>query len=545
MTVVKLVNDRDPFVGVNALTLLDCLVKNCGYPFHLQISRKEFLNELVKRFPERPPHKYNKVQRLILTQIEEWNETICKNSRYKKDLGFIRDMHRLLSYKGYIFPEINRSEIAVLNPSDNLKSVEDIQKEERLAQSAKLQELIRRGRPEDLKEANKLMKIMSGFQEDKKLNEMTKQKVAEDISKIKGKMEVFSDMVNNYNEADANSSTNETLEELYSSLKVAQPVLTKIVAEEQDDHEAVADLLKLNDTINLLIEKYGLIKGKDLVGASKINVNASGEANLIDFDDDDDNNANPAAGVSASSTGNNNNSTPQNSDSLIDLLGDLDLSSNNNNNGVGTSLGGLNLGGNTGPISLGPSLSQNTPTPPPQFQANTSNTTAIESFTQLQNLDAISNSPLNQGSPFQQSQALNAQHTLQSNQSLPGGISTNTTGNATIIHTSSNLKIAYAPSKISNNEVHLSFVFSNLSLKNVSNLTFLLAVPKQYKLELNPQSNNFLLAMSSNGITQLAKVTGANADIAVSTIKFKWKVNYKIDGDDVEEQGVYVSQDFS
>jgi hypothetical protein len=35
--------------------LLDTLVKNGGYPFQLQVGTKEFLNELVRKFPERPP----------------------------------------------------------------------------------------------------------------------------------------------------------------------------------------------------------------------------------------------------------------------------------------------------------------------------------------------------------------------------------------------------------------------------------------------------------------------------------------------------------
>jgi hypothetical protein len=93
-------------------------VKNCGYAFHLQISTKEFLNELVRRFPERPPVHPSRVQNKILELIEEWRSTICQTSRYKEDLGFIRDMHRLLSYKGYLFPEVRREDAAVLNPSD-------------------------------------------------------------------------------------------------------------------------------------------------------------------------------------------------------------------------------------------------------------------------------------------------------------------------------------------------------------------------------------------------------------------------------------------
>jgi hypothetical protein len=53
-----------------------------------------------------------------LELIEEWRTTICQTSRYKEDLGFVRDMHRLLSYKGYMFPEVRKEDAAVLNPSD-------------------------------------------------------------------------------------------------------------------------------------------------------------------------------------------------------------------------------------------------------------------------------------------------------------------------------------------------------------------------------------------------------------------------------------------
>lgn len=156
IAIVKLINSRDSHTAVFALALLDVLVKNCGYPFHLQISRKEFLNELVKRFPERPPLRFTKVQRLILTAIEEWYQTICKHASYKEDMGYIRDMHRLLKYKGYIFPKIKEEDLAVLRPGEHLKSPSEIQKEQEIAQAAKLEELIRRGRPDDLKEANKL-----------------------------------------------------------------------------------------------------------------------------------------------------------------------------------------------------------------------------------------------------------------------------------------------------------------------------------------------------------------------------------------------------
>ena len=76
-------------------------MKNCGYPFHLQIATKDFLNELVRRFPERPPPRPSTAQRRILGMIEEWRATIVVSARDPKDFAHIRDMHRLLRMKGF------------------------------------------------------------------------------------------------------------------------------------------------------------------------------------------------------------------------------------------------------------------------------------------------------------------------------------------------------------------------------------------------------------------------------------------------------------
>lgn len=100
MTIARIVNHRNPHVSILALNLLQTLVDSCGYPFHLQIGTKEFLNELVRRFPERPPPFPGPVMSRILELIHTWREGLCKESRFKEDLANIRDMHRLLSFKG-------------------------------------------------------------------------------------------------------------------------------------------------------------------------------------------------------------------------------------------------------------------------------------------------------------------------------------------------------------------------------------------------------------------------------------------------------------
>lgn len=109
MSIARLANHRNPHVAILSLALLDTLVQSCGYPFHLQISTKEFLNELVRRFPERPPPFPGPVMSRILELIGGWKEGICTDSRWKEDLGNIRDMHRLLTFKGYRFRDAGRS----------------------------------------------------------------------------------------------------------------------------------------------------------------------------------------------------------------------------------------------------------------------------------------------------------------------------------------------------------------------------------------------------------------------------------------------------
>ncbi|OAD76357.1 hypothetical protein PHYBLDRAFT_132383 [Phycomyces blakesleeanus NRRL 1555(-)] len=195
MCIVRLVNSKNVNQAILALTLLDNCVKNCGYPFHLQIATKEFLNELVRRFPERPAPFPSPVVQRILYLIKEWKVALTDMSRHKDDLVHIKDMYRLLRYKGYRFPELRESSIAALAPSQSLKSAQELEEEDRVAQSAKLQELIRRGRPQDLVEANHLMKIMSGYDQRQKPN--YKLKFEEELHRIQGQAILLYEMLEN------------------------------------------------------------------------------------------------------------------------------------------------------------------------------------------------------------------------------------------------------------------------------------------------------------------------------------------------------------
>jgi ADP-ribosylation factor-binding protein GGA len=132
-------------------------------------------------------------------------------------------------------------------------------------------------------------------------------------------------------------------QELANALISAHPKIQRMCEEESDDHEAVAKLLEINDSIHRTIERYKLIKNGDVEGAAKIpkgTLGTSGagvtkgpnnELSLIDLGDD------PIVGVGATST--STSTKPKGSSLEDDLLG---LSMDD------STVGAISLGGSNG-----------------------------------------------------------------------------------------------------------------------------------------------------------------------------------------------------
>lgn len=240
-----------------------------------------------------------------------------------------------------------------------------MEEEEREAQSAKLQELIRRGAPEDLQEANRLMKIMAGYDTRSKVD--YRAKAAEEVSKIQAKAKLLEERLADFKPGDK-MTDGDVFEELASSLQSAQPKIQKMCEEESDDHEAVARLFEINDSIHRTVERYKLMKNGDIEGASKIAKgehvassaavkSAAQELNLIDFDGD--------AGTNGSGSGNGNagpsSANQTQSGSLEDDLLGLSIGDSGSGSSFGQT-GGISLGFGSNTSKFGREIDTREPT---------------------------------------------------------------------------------------------------------------------------------------------------------------------------------------
>ncbi|KAG8935579.1 hypothetical protein FRC02_007507 [Tulasnella sp. 418] len=310
MAVVQYINHRNPHVAILAISLLQTLVQHVGYPMHLQVSTKEFLNELVRRFPERPPPFPGPVMSRILETIHLWRETICKDSRWKEDLGNIRDMHRLLSFKGYRFKDLNKNVLqnVASSANANLKSPEELENEDREAQQAKLQELIRRGTPRDLAAAQELMKTLSGANPDAKPD--YKAQTLHELEKLQSKVILLNDLLDNVDkEKGERFVKGDAYDQVATICAQARPKIQKWISDAEgdpDDSDALDTFLNINDLINNVLDRYERYKKGDYSEPVQPEASSSSSKNdLIDLDlFDGSSSNNNAPGQSASTPGN-------------------------------------------------------------------------------------------------------------------------------------------------------------------------------------------------------------------------------------------------
>jgi len=247
------VNSRNEKIALPALDILDACVKNCSFPFHLQVSSKRFLNELVRTFPEKPMTPVNAIHTKILELLQVWRLAFEK-SRYKDDLRLTTEMCKLLKSKGYKFPKAKADPNLVVNDA-SLLTEEELQKEDQKAQAAKLDELLRRGTPQDLAQANELMKAMAGYDFNAKPD--YKQEVSNQLKKLESNCKDALDILNTFKPGD-DPTLHLKLQELLGTIRSAQGKIKKSI--EEDPDEQLELFLHVNDLINSVFESYESIK---------------------------------------------------------------------------------------------------------------------------------------------------------------------------------------------------------------------------------------------------------------------------------------------
>ncbi|XP_064423613.1 ADP-ribosylation factor-binding protein GGA3 isoform X2 [Latimeria chalumnae] len=275
--------------AVQALTVLEACMKNCGRRFHNEVAKFRFLNELIKVVS--PKYLGDRVSEKVKTKVIEllYSWTLALPEEPK-----IKDAYQMLKRQGIVLadPLISIDRTLIPSPPHRPKNpvFEDEEKSKLLAK------LLSSKNPDDLQEANKLIKSMVK-EDEARMQKVTKR--LNTLEEVNNNVKLLNEMLAHYNKEESSEGDKELMKELYERCEKMRRTLFKLASETEDNDNSLGDILQASDDLSRVINSYKkIIEGQTINGE----INISGNSKLIE-------------GIKK----------PSNTETLIDLVG-LDVS---------------------------------------------------------------------------------------------------------------------------------------------------------------------------------------------------------------------------
>ncbi|XP_048356722.1 ADP-ribosylation factor-binding protein GGA1 isoform X2 [Sphaerodactylus townsendi] len=241
--------------AIQALTVLEACMKNCGKRFHNEVGKFRFLNELIKVVSPKylGSRTSEKVKSKILELMYSWMLGLPHEIK-------ITEAYKMLKKQGIVKCDPKLPDDAPFPlPPPRPKNVifDDEEKSKMLAR------LLKSSHPEDLRAANKLIKEM--VQEDQKRMEKISKRVNA-IEEVNNNVKLLTEMVTNYSKGETTESNEDLMKELYQRCERMRPMLFRLASDTEDNDEAL-EILQANDNLTQVINLYKqVVKGEEING---------------------------------------------------------------------------------------------------------------------------------------------------------------------------------------------------------------------------------------------------------------------------------------
>nr|KAF6295696.1 golgi associated, gamma adaptin ear containing, ARF binding protein 3 [Myotis myotis] len=182
--------------AVQALTVLEACMKNCGRRFHNEVGKFRFLNELIKVVS--PKYLGDRVSEKVKTKVIEllysWTLALPEESK-------IKDAYHMLKRQGIVQSDplipVDRTLIPSPPPRPKNPVFDDEEKSKLLAK------LLKSKNPDDLQEANKLIKSMVK-EDEARIQKVTKR--LHTLEEVNNNVKLLSEMLLHYSKEDSSEA---------------------------------------------------------------------------------------------------------------------------------------------------------------------------------------------------------------------------------------------------------------------------------------------------------------------------------------------------
>uniref|UniRef100_A0A665THG3 ADP-ribosylation factor-binding protein GGA3-like n=1 Tax=Echeneis naucrates TaxID=173247 RepID=A0A665THG3_ECHNA len=246
--------------ALQALTVLEACMNNCGEKFHREAAKFRFLNELIKLLT--PKYFGAWTPQTVKDRV---TEVLYGWTLWLKDEPKILEAYKMLKKQGIVKkdPKLPDTIIMAPPPQRNTDSVFDQEDKAQL-----LARLLKSTRPEDLQTANRLIK--STIQEEQeKAEKMLKREST--LKEAESSTKQLRELLKQHSVTGKSATPSDDVKAVYEHCDRLRPSLFRLASETMEDDAALAQILEINDELTLAVNAY-----KNQVGSRECNGGTEG-----------------------------------------------------------------------------------------------------------------------------------------------------------------------------------------------------------------------------------------------------------------------------
>uniref|UniRef100_A0A7N8XHL4 ADP-ribosylation factor-binding protein GGA3-like n=1 Tax=Mastacembelus armatus TaxID=205130 RepID=A0A7N8XHL4_9TELE len=234
--------------ALQALTVLEACMNNCGKRFHSEATKFRFLNELIKILTPKYFGAWTpqKVKDRVTEVLYGW-------TLWLKEEPKIQEAYSMLKKQGIVKkdPKLPETLIMAPPPQRTTDSIFDQEDKDKL-----LARLLKSARPEDLEMANRIIKNTIKEEQEKE----------EKVLKRESTLKEVESSTKQLRELLGQNTCLSLLQALYERCDRLRPTLFRLASDTMDDDVALAQILAANDELTVAVNAY-----KEQVGRMQCN----------------------------------------------------------------------------------------------------------------------------------------------------------------------------------------------------------------------------------------------------------------------------------
>uniref|UniRef100_A0A3Q4H093 ADP-ribosylation factor-binding protein GGA3-like n=1 Tax=Neolamprologus brichardi TaxID=32507 RepID=A0A3Q4H093_NEOBR len=232
-------------VALQALTILEACMNNCGKRFHSEAAKFRFLNELIKVLTPKYFGSWTpqKVKDRVTEVLYGW-------TLWLKDEPKIQEAYSMLKKQGIVEkdPKLPDTVIMAPAPQRTTESVFDQEEKAKL-----LARLLKSGRPEDLETANRLIKSTIKEEQEKAEKVSKRESTLQDVESSTKQLR---ELLEQHAITGTSLQPSDDMKALYERCDRLRPSLFRLASDTMEDDAALAQILAANDDLTLVVNAY-------------------------------------------------------------------------------------------------------------------------------------------------------------------------------------------------------------------------------------------------------------------------------------------------